>query len=163
MTKKDLLLAWLNDAHSMEISLVPVLENHAKDLSSTLPMLEERIRQHAEETKDHARKVEGCIRRLGGKLSVSKQVLGAAIGAVQSVSTAPFKDELVKNALADFTAEHLEIASYNALIAAAEEVGDLETARVCSEIILDERAMAAWLQDHMPHIVRFSMTQQATT
>jgi len=31
MTGKDLLIAWLNDAHGMEIALVEILEHQIKD------------------------------------------------------------------------------------------------------------------------------------
>jgi ferritin-like metal-binding protein YciE len=58
-------------------------------------------------------------------------------------------DEIVKGSLASYTFEHMEIASYNILIAAAETVGDSETARVCRQILSEEEAMAAWLMDHL--------------
>lgn len=38
--------------------------------------------------------------------------------------------------------EHHEIACYRSLIGAAEELGDAETAELCTEILREEEAMA---------------------
>lgn len=134
---KKVLIAWLNDAYSMEKGLVPVLENHAKDAKNH-PQVQSRIQQHIEATKRHADLVKGRIEALGGDVSNVKAGVGSLMGSLQSVTTGAFKDELVKNALSDFASENFEIASYKALITAAQEVGDQETVRVCQEILHDE-------------------------
>jgi ferritin-like metal-binding protein YciE len=41
----------------------------------------------------------------------------------------------------------MEIASYEILIAAANHVGDTQTARVCGEILNEEQTMADWLKE----------------
>lgn len=64
------------------------------------------------------------------------------MGIVQGASTGAAMDEMVKNCLADYATEHFEIASYRALSAAAQKVGDQETVIVCEEIIKDEQEMA---------------------
>jgi ferritin-like metal-binding protein YciE len=51
-------------------------------------------------------------------------------------------DEVMKGSLASYTFEHMEIASYRILIAAAEEVGDDKTARTCRKILGEEESMA---------------------
>lgn len=158
---KKVLLAWLNDAYSMEKGLIPVLENHAKDAKNH-PQVQSRIQQHVEQTKRHADLVQGRIEALGGDVSSVKAGVGSLIGNLQSMTTGAFQDELVKNALSDFASEHFEIASYNALIAAAQEVGDQETARVCQEILRDEQAMADWLDQNLPMVVRETMRQKAS-
>lgn len=55
-------------------------------------------------------------------------------------------DEVLKGALASYTFEHMEIASYRILSATAEEAGDIETQRVCEGILREEEAMAEWLK-----------------
>jgi ferritin-like metal-binding protein YciE len=76
------------------------------------------------------------------------------MGNVQSVMTGPFQDELVKNFLMDYAAENLEIASYNAIITAARDLGEEEVARTCEQILREEQAMAGWLQENLPTAVR---------
>jgi ferritin-like metal-binding protein YciE len=68
----------------------------------------------------------------------------------------------VKGAIASYTFEHLEIAAYRSLIGAAEELGDAETARVCSEILRQEEAMAGWLEQHLPELTRQYLRRQRT-
>jgi ferritin-like metal-binding protein YciE len=46
----------------------------------------------------------------------------------------------------------MEIASYRILIAAARQSGDVETERVCEEILQEELAMAKWLEEHLESI-----------
>ena len=75
-------------------------------------------------------------------------------GAVTSLSTEPFEDEVVRNFLADFASENLEIASYTAIIVAARDAGHDRIARVCEEILEDEEEMVAWLRANLPRAVR---------
>jgi ferritin-like metal-binding protein YciE len=160
MPAKELLLSWLNDAHAMEEALIPNLENHAKDAEGH-PQIQARIRQHLEETRRHAELVRGCIERLGDKPSKAKAVLAKVIGGMAGVGTGPFGDELVKDFLADFAAEHLEIASYQRLIVAARELGDEATARTCEQILPDEQAMARAIEENLPAVVRDTLQSQA--
>ena len=39
-------------------------------------------------------------------------------------------------------------------IAAAEELGDAETARICTGILKEEQAMAGWLEQRLPDLTR---------
>jgi ferritin-like metal-binding protein YciE len=71
---------------------------------------------------------------------------------ISAVSTGFAKDEHIKNALADYTSENFEIASYRSLIAAAEMLGDHQTAQVCRENLLEEEDMARFLEQQIPMI-----------
>lgn len=153
---RELLIAWLNDAYAMEQAQIPVLENHARD-AETLPHVRARDEQHLEETRRHADLVRGCLERLGESPSKVKSVFGSMMGAMQSVATGPFRDELVKNFLQDYASENLEIASYSALISAARDLNEPDIASTCERILEDERNMARWLEDNLPTAVRETM------
>src|SRR5689334_12914341 len=99
--------------------------------------MQARIQQHLQETRRHADLVKGCIERLGGSTSALKSGMGKVSGFFQGVSTGMAKDEIVKNALADYASEHFEIASYTSLLAAALALGDQQQASVCQEILRD--------------------------
>src|SRR5438477_571253 len=114
MDLKETMIAWLNDAYAMETALMPILKNHANDARED-PAAKQRIQLHMEETRRHADLVKGCVERLGGNTSAAKTSLAAMFGAIQSVSTGMFSDQLVKNALVDYATEHFEIACYRAL------------------------------------------------
>ena len=88
--------------------------------------------------------------------------MASLFGQMQALSTGPAKDELVKNALADFAAENFEVASYTALILAAQELGDQQTAGVCQQILQEDQAMADWLEQNLPTLVQQSMHELTT-
>ena len=158
---EEQLVSWLNDAYAMEVGLVPILENHARDAKAN-PPARTRIERHVEETRDHAARLRTCIEALGGQVSTVRATMSAVIGGVESLATAPFRDELVKNALMDYASEHFEIACYRALIAAAREVDRPDIAQTCEEILAEEEAMAAWLYQQIPVQVRTAMNKGRT-
>jgi ferritin-like metal-binding protein YciE len=149
MTHKELVVAWLNDAHAMEQGIAEVLERHAADAKDR-PQMQARLQQHLEETRRHADLVKGCLDRMGEKPSGIKTGMASVMGAVQGMSTKLAKDDLIKNTLHDYGTEHFEIACYTSLIAAAENLGDQETVRVCQEILRDDQAMADFLFQQIP-------------
>jgi ferritin-like metal-binding protein YciE len=159
MVQKDIVLTWLKDAHAMEEGLVETLEKqagHAKEF----PDVQTKIQEHTEQTKQHAEKVKTCIERLGGSVSAMKSGLGNMAGALQGMTTAMTQDTLIKDALSSFSAEHFEIASYRAISEAAKLDGDNETASVCESIIKDEEAMADWLEEQLPQMVKQFLQKQ---
>lgn len=160
MSPKEQLTTWLNSAYSMEHNVEKVLKNHAKDAKDH-PELRQRDEQHIEETHRHAELVKQCLELLGEKPSTMKTAMGNIMGSVQGASTGMFRDELVKNFLADYASEHFEIACYRSLIAAAEELGQPEIARICREILRDEEAMAQWLEERIPDVTRMTLQQHA--
>src|SRR5690606_25052644 len=116
------------------------------------PDLGARIEQHLAETRSQRERLEACIERRGASSSSLKDMTGKFIATMQNLSGLFAGDEVVKGVLASYTFEHMEIASYRILIAAAEADGDAETARVCEEICREEEAMAEWLKEHMGQI-----------
>ena len=158
---RETLIGWLNDAYAMEKGLVQVLENHANDVKDR-PEMYRRIAQHLEETKMHAERVRDCVQQLGGDVSTMKTAMGAVTGFFQGRSTGASPDELVKNALADSASEHLEIASYRALIVAARALGEQHVVQVCEGILRDEEEMARWLEQSLPTVVQEYLGQTST-
>ena len=160
MTHNEQLITWLNSAYAMEQSLAKVLENHAKDAKDH-PEIAGRIEEHITETRGHAERIEECLEILGTKPSAVKAAVGNIMGMVQGASTGMFRDELVKNVLADYASEHFEIACYRSLIAAAEAAEQSEIAEVCGEILEEEEAMAAWLEEHIDQVTRHVLMQHS--
>jgi ferritin-like metal-binding protein YciE len=158
---RETLIGWLNDAYAMEQGLVQVLENHAND-AKDMPEAYRKLTQHLEQTRMHAERVRECVERLGGSTSTVKTAMGTVSGFFQGRSTGASPDELVKNALADYASEHLEIASYKALIVAARALGENQVVQVCEQILRDEEEMASWLERQLPMIVQDYLGQGAT-
>jgi ferritin-like metal-binding protein YciE len=160
MSPNQQLITWLNSVHAIELSLAQTLQNHAND-AKDLPEFQERIALHIADTRRHADLVEQCLALLGEKPSMVKSALGSVMGMLQGPSTGLFHDELMKNAIMDFAAENLEIASYRALVTAAEALGQTEIAEICREILAEEEEMAMWLEARIPEITQMMLEQVA--
>src|SRR3954466_16089251 len=112
----ETLISWLNDAYAMEMGLVPILENHAQDAASD-PGAKARIERHAAETRQHAERIQRCIERLGGRVSVVKATLPGVRGGVERGAAPPSREEVVKNVLMDYAGEFFEMGCYRAFFA----------------------------------------------
>lgn len=152
MPDKQIVLTWLNDAYAMENALEKVLKQHAKDAEDE-PKVHDRILQHLDETRAQAETVKECINVLGGKVSRGKEAFATMFGAGQGMVNKAAKDTMVKNAIADYAAEHFEIACYRALIDATERIGADEVAEKLRGILRQEQAMADFLATQLPEAV----------
>lgn len=153
MDATERLVTWLDDAYTMERGLIEVMERHAKNAEGHATV-ESRIRQHIEETKQQAQTVKECVEALGGKTSSVKAGFGGLVGAMQGAMNRPASDTMIKDALADYAAEHYEIAAYRALIVAAGEAGHPEIGARLEPILRQEEDMAAFIADHLPEAIR---------
>jgi ferritin-like metal-binding protein YciE len=149
----DHFMDWLRDAHAMEEQAEQMLTAMSARIE-TYPEVKQRLDQHIEETRNQAALIAQCIQRRGGDTSTVKDVTGKAMAMMHSFTAAMSSDEIIKGSLASYAFEHFEIASYKSLIVAAEVAGDTETQRVCQAILVEEEAMAKWLADNMPILVK---------
>jgi ferritin-like metal-binding protein YciE len=158
MAHQELFVAWLNDAHAFEKSLASSLEAQAK-IAADHPTVQQGIEQHLEATRRHAEIVEGCLQSLGETPSGVKDTVASIGGKVQSMMPGAAKDDLIKAALNDYSAEHMEIASYQSLIVAANELGHTDIAARLEGILADEQAMASWLEQNIPMLTREALVK----
>jgi ferritin-like metal-binding protein YciE len=146
---REWLVQWIRDAHAMEEQAETMLNGQLSRLEN-YPELSERIRQHVEETKGQAARLKTCLEAMGEDTSTLKDTGGKLMAWGQSFSGLFAGDEVMKGSLASYTFEHMEIASYTMLIAAAESLGEAEVARACEQNLREEEAMADWLRQHLP-------------
>jgi ferritin-like metal-binding protein YciE len=152
-TAEERLMQWLRDAHAAEEQAETMLTRMADRLEN-YPKLKARIRKHIAETKRQARLVRSCIKRRKGDTSTIKDTAGKLLATGQALSGMFVGDEVMKGSLASYAFEGMEIASYTILVSAANHVGDKETARICKQILREEKAMAAWLEKNIPTLTR---------
>jgi ferritin-like metal-binding protein YciE len=149
--QKKMFIAWLNDAHALEESLVTMLEKQIAEEHDG--EMKTKLEEHLEETKRHAQLVRSCIARYGEEPSGGKDFLGTLSSAIAGMGVSMMHDKDVKNVHSGYAAEHTEIATYTIIRAAASEGGDMETVQVCDEILQDENNMAQFLLQQMPTVV----------
>jgi ferritin-like metal-binding protein YciE len=158
MSPKDLLLSWLNNAYGMENNLVEVLEHQVKD-AEKYPPVQAKLQEHLQQTRRHAEIVQGCIEQLGGSTSAIKSGMATVMGKFQALSTGAAQDEMIKNGLQDYAAESFEVASYTSLIAAAKQIGEVQVATACTEILREDAAMQSWLEQNIPAMTAQMMNE----
>jgi ferritin-like metal-binding protein YciE len=146
---KERLMEWLRDAHAMEQQAETMLSSMAGRIEN-YPEIRTKIQAHLEQTRVQASMIESCIQRRGGDTSTLKDLAGKFVATGQGLSGMFASDEIIKGAMASYTFEHMEVASYRILIAAADHVGDAETSAVCARILREEEEMANWLSEHLP-------------
>jgi ferritin-like metal-binding protein YciE len=157
----DTLITWLRDAYAFEKKLVPELQQHAAQ-AEAYPSIQQRLRQHAHETEQHAAKVKRILEEeLGSDVSSVKTIAGQMLGWMMGASTALAGDTMVKNALAEYTMEHTEIASYTSLITASEHLALPRVAQALRGILQEEEAMAEWLKHQIGHVTLEYLRQEA--
>lgn len=144
---------WLRSAHAMEMQAESMLKGQASRLEH-YPEVKARVEQHITETQQQARDVEQCLKSLGEDTSSLKDTGGKAMALMQAMGGIVMSDEVIKGAIASYAFEHMEVASYTVLIAAAEAAGEIEVAHACERILQQEKAMAAWLAEHTPATVQ---------
>lgn len=129
-TPKTYLLEKLYDAYRLERRALKILRA-AQKARGICPELRARVRDHAIETRWQARLLEVCLENLGARPEAFTR---KGSKPAPSRTAAAFKQ--------------LEIMAYRALVAAAGTAGELEIAHICTEILDQEIAMSAWLEDH---------------
>jgi len=157
---KDDLMDWLRDAHAMEQQAEAMLKATSARLES-YPEFKARVDEHLEETKGQAERLRQCIEARGGDTSTLKDMTGRMAAGMQGLGASMASDEVVKLAIASYHFEQLEIASYRSLIAAAEALGDIELAELCSRTLVEEQAMADWCAGWIPVVTRKFVSRTA--
>lgn len=156
---RRMLIAWLNDAHAMEIRSLPALRAQVFDARQGIAA-QLRRESHLRETEQHAERMRLALKTLGSvpaPAPSSESVMGLANGIIGRL----FSDPLANSLIADLAAEQFEIAAYTTLIAAAEHAGEAEVARLCRLNRGEDEDMAEWLDGQIPIVIAQALGRSA--
>ncbi|WP_439448195.1 ferritin-like domain-containing protein [Stenotrophomonas sp. ATs4] len=145
--RSERLLKWLQDAYAMEQEAETMMKAMASRIENH-PQLAARISQHVQETQGQAASLRECIEALGGSVPTAKGLFAGMTAAIHAAGNSLMEDEIVKSVGIAFGFENTEIATYRALVIAAERAAAPDIAAVCGQILQEEIAMARWLEDH---------------
>jgi ferritin-like metal-binding protein YciE len=162
---------YLNEAYGLEKQLETALTAHIT--MAQRDNYKKRLKQHLKETKAHGRSVQKRIKALGGKAEtvdlpvpdVAAEALGrvtevasraaaAAQGPLHALRGTGVAEKQLKNVKTEFASEAEEIATYTAIEALAERLGDTETAKLARQIRREEERMASFLEKLMPQLTK---------
>lgn len=162
------LVQYLVETHGKEQELETSLNAHI-EMTTKMPY-KKRLRKHLTETRDHAKRLERRIKQLGGadeigkagsKIStVAEKTVALAKGPVHALRGTSDEETMLKNAKTEYFNEAEEIATYAAIEALAEKVGDKETAKLARSIKSDEERMAKFLEGQIVSLAKAVATQE---
>lgn len=160
-SKRDDVMSWLRDAHAMEAAHVDNIERLI-GFSDAYPVLKAQLQKHLAKSKEQRKAVEHLLERLGSDRSVLKDWAMKFAGQVEPFVSKLTRDSMPKNCLLAYAYEAFEIASYRALLGAAEELGIPELREMCERCIAEEQEMASFLFDHLPEVTRQYLSERGS-
>jgi ferritin-like metal-binding protein YciE len=161
------LVQYLSEAYAKERELETALQAHIG--MTTKKSYRKRLQDHLKETKGHATELERRIKKIGGGgPQLADRMAGQAVGKAKSLAKGPLHlirgtgeaEKMLKNAKTEYFSEHEEIATYTAIEALAESVGDGETAKLARAIRRDEERMATYLAKQIPVLTKAVVTEE---
>lgn len=159
-TGMNKLVEWLRDAHAMERATIDMIQRLISRLDD-FPTVTRRYETHLQESHEQLQRIEECLKSLDEDISTIKDTATRLGGFVQAYTTALSDGEPVKHCLSAYAYENFEIASYLALIGAAEELRLPDIKAACEISLREERDMADWLENHLPWIAETYLRQGA--
>jgi ferritin-like metal-binding protein YciE len=152
-TAREIYTTGLRNQHAVENQAIELLERQVGRLEH-YPEMAERMRQHVEESREQARRIEGLLAGLGTSHSAVKDTVMSFVGNIAAMMHAPAPDEVIKNTLANFAFEHYEIAAYKALLTLADVTGHSAALTALKQSLTEEEAMARWIDEHLADTTR---------
>lgn len=173
MEPKDLVLQYLDDAHAIETALVTNLIAHRT--MTTDPQHRELLQRHLAETRKQVKNIERRRTQLGGSsgrglvsgaLGLVQDAIGQALvltkGPIDLLRTTSQAERQLRNARDECATEAYEIATYDALEAAAKAADDAPTAKLAAEHRAEEEQMLRDLRKLLPKLALAAMEDQTT-
>jgi ferritin-like metal-binding protein YciE len=152
---REVYITGLRNQHAIENQAIELLERQIGRLEN-YPEMVDRMRQHLEESKQQAARIEELLAGLNTSHSTLKDMVTSFMGNVAALGHAPAADEVVKNTVANYAFEHYEIASYQGLLVVAELAGQGRSTALLQQSLQEEQLMAQWIAEHLkPTMVRY--------
>jgi ferritin-like metal-binding protein YciE len=150
---RDIYIVGLRNQHAVENQAIELLERQVGRLEN-YPEMEARMRQHIEESREQARRLEDLLADHATSHSSIKDTVMSLVGNMAALGHSAAPDEVLKNTFANFAFEHFEIASYMSLLTLADAAGHSAARSALETSLREEKDMAAWIADHIDSTVR---------
>ena len=158
---KEQLIKHIDEAHAMEQNVLRMLDGMISTTDD--PEVLDALEHHKMQTQGHADRMAQRLEAHDAQPSTVRQ-LGGVLGALAKMPLDFVRGEKAgRNARDAYATEHLEIASYELLRRVAQKAGDEETSTDALEIIEEERAMAAVIEQHWDRFAELSLQEEGIT
>lgn len=160
MTKEFVYLDWLRDAHAMEKHAESLLQAATLRLED-FPLLQARMKQYTQQTCEQQQQVKDALKRYDNNWSALKDALGRMSAVGQAASDMLRDEEGVRIAVSSYVFCNYKVATYTALLAAAQQAADSQGINTFQLILQDEIQMADWLLHQLPDVANEAILQSA--
>ena len=144
----EIYVTGLRNQHAVENQAVELLSRQVERLEN-YPELEARMRQHIDESRAQAQRIEELLSTLGTSHSSIKDTALSLAGNMAALMHTVAPDEVVKNTFANYAFEHFEIASYKSLLTLSDAVGRGSDQGALKQSLGEELDMAQWIDQHL--------------
>jgi Uncharacterized protein conserved in bacteria len=139
---RERIMRYIDDAISVEAAAITGLRDMVSE--ATDPVDAAMFQQHLAETESQKQRLEARLHALGGSSNKLKDVVNkiglAATDLLHGGKDAG--DKATRNLVQAYAIENMEVAMYESLYAAANAIGDTETANLARSIQAEEEATA---------------------
>ena len=155
------LIRYLDDARAAEEGIADVLDSYSKEVRNDLAKCT--FADHFITTKDQALRLEKRLRELGGTPTAAVPFFNKIMNMLGETihSSGDEFDKATQDAIKAYTTEHLEIGIFAALATYAEAHGDLETAQMAEEMIVEQQRAADRFRRCIPECAAETYRQAA--
>jgi ferritin-like metal-binding protein YciE len=155
----DRLRRYIDDAIALEASSLSGLRDMAGE--ATDPRDTALFEEHIQQTERQKERLEARLTALGGSSNKLKDVMNTiGVAATNLLHLGKdTHDKATRNLIQAYSMESLEIATYEALQAAANAIGDTETASLAWDIQAEEEAAARKVFARIAENSRIAATQ----
>jgi ferritin-like metal-binding protein YciE len=158
---QDQLATYVRDAYAMEHQSLTTLEA-AEKIAGDVD-LEQTIRGHVTETKQHITHLGTRLEQLGETPSKLKNLAGKVGAVALGAGIVAQRDRPGKLVAVAYAYEHFEIAAYELLRRVADRAGDAQTVEVAERILAQERSAAEKLSWSFDAVVDASLEKTGAT
>jgi ferritin-like metal-binding protein YciE len=142
VTASEFIQRYLQDAIALEQTVEVRMRSMAKDCNEGAA--KELFLRHADESREQTTQLTTRLRQTGGSPSATKGVVAHLLGNLRRRApvASSTTDRETQDLLLAYALQHTSIAVYEALHAAADYLGDLETSALAQRIQAEEQKAA---------------------
>lgn len=148
---QSVFITGLKNVHGVEHQALALIDRQLDRLVS-YPEVADRLHLHRKETEQQIGRVEEILSQFGETHSAMKDMALTMSGNLAAIAHVFAPDEILKNSFANTAFENFEAASYISLITLADAGNFGGATQLLRTSLNEEKAMAAWLDEHNPAI-----------
>jgi ferritin-like metal-binding protein YciE len=145
---RELLISDTRTLHAIQKNAKAMMKR-VIDRLDDYPAAKERLQAHLGDKDKEMQRLEKILGELGEETSALQDSTMSMMGSMTGAMTAGLEDDILQTSMVTFGLASYEICAYEGMIELAQKAGETRAVPLLKSCLEEERAMAAWLHDHM--------------